>query len=48
MNHHSITSNLDLPIPPDDLQRDLKVVDSDKDQSLLFRFNRNDTFAGVS
>jgi mannose-6-phosphate isomerase-like protein (cupin superfamily) len=34
MNHHSITSQPDSPIPPDNLQRKLTVADSKKDRSL--------------
>jgi quercetin dioxygenase-like cupin family protein len=32
MNHHSITAQPISPIPPDDLGRNLAVVDPDKDQ----------------
>jgi quercetin dioxygenase-like cupin family protein len=34
MNHHSITSQPDSPIPPDNLQRNITVADPKKDQSL--------------
>jgi quercetin dioxygenase-like cupin family protein len=34
MNHHSITSLPDSPIPPDNLLRHLTVADSNKDQDL--------------
>jgi quercetin dioxygenase-like cupin family protein len=35
MNHHSITSQPAGPIPPDDLQRDLKVARPDTDATLV-------------
>jgi len=34
MNRHSITSQPESPIPPDDLQRNVKIADPDKDQNL--------------